>query len=62
MFFEFTDSFEADVHNLILESSEDGWTFFWQARTQSFSLEKEILMTIIFTDNDLLLYHLMNLC
>ena len=33
-----TDSFEADVHNLVLESSEEGWTFFWQAPTQSFSL------------------------
>ena len=23
-----TDSFEADVHNLVLESSDEGWTFF----------------------------------
>ena len=28
-----TDSFEAEVYNLILESSDEGWTFFWQAPT-----------------------------
>ena len=27
-----TDSFEADVHNLVLESSEEGWTFFGKHR------------------------------
>ena len=46
-----TDAFEADVHNLILAASEDGWTFFWQAPSQSFSLgEGNSLMRIIFTD------------
>jgi len=48
-----TDAFEADVHNLILESSDEGWTFFWQAPSQSFSLgEGNSLMTIVFTDSD----------
>ena len=48
-----TNSFEADVQNLILQSSEEGWTFFWQAPSQSFSLgEGNSLMTIIFTDSD----------
>ena len=48
-----TDSFEEDVYNLILESSDEGWIFFWQAPTQSFSLgEGNSLMTIIFTDTD----------
>jgi len=48
-----TNEFEADVHNLILESNEEGWTFFWQAPTQSFSLgEGNSLMSIIFTDAD----------
>ena len=48
-----TDSFEADVHNLVLESSENGWTFFWQAPAQSFSLgEGNSLITIIFNDSD----------
>tara|TARA_B100001094_G_C18096987_1_gene753529 strand:+ start:748 stop:1278 length:531 start_codon:yes stop_codon:yes gene_type:complete len=48
-----TNSFEADVNNLILESSEEGWTFFWQAPSQSFSLgEGNSLMSIIFTDLD----------
>tara|TARA_B100000959_G_C14740933_1_gene525039 strand:+ start:171 stop:698 length:528 start_codon:yes stop_codon:yes gene_type:complete len=48
-----TDAFEADVHNLILESSEDGWIFFWQAPSQSFSLgEGNSLMSIVFTDSD----------
>ena len=48
-----TDSFEADVYNLILESSDEGWTFFWQAPTQSFSLgEGNSLMAIIFTDTE----------
>ena len=48
-----TDSFEADVHNLVLESSDEGWTFFWQAPTQSFSLgEGNSLMIITFTDTE----------
>ena len=48
-----TDAFEADVHNLILESSEEGWIFFWQAPSQSFSLgEGNSLMSIVFTDSD----------
>ena len=46
-----TNSFETVVNNLILESSEEGWTFFWQAPSQSFSLgEGNSLMIIIFTD------------
>ena len=48
-----TNSFEADVNNLILESSEEGWTFFWQAPSQSFSLgEGNSLMSIIFIDSE----------
>jgi hypothetical protein len=48
-----TDAFEADIHNLILESSEEGWTFFWQAPSQSFGLgEGNCLMSIVFTDSD----------
>ena len=48
-----TNSFDADVQNLILPSSEEGWTFFWQAPSQSFSLgEGNSLMTIIFTDSE----------
>ena len=42
-----TDSFEADVHNLVLESSDEGWTFFWQAPTQSFSLGEGNSLMII---------------
>ena len=46
-----TNSFETVANNLILESSEEGWTFFWQAPSQSFSLgEGNSLMIIIFTD------------
>ena len=48
-----TDLFEADVHNLVLESSNEGWTFFWQAPTQSFSLgEGNSLMVITFIDTE----------
>ena len=48
-----TNSFDADVQNLILPSSEEGWTFFWQAPSQSFTLgEGNSLMTIIFTDSE----------
>jgi len=48
-----TTDFEADVHNLLLESSEEGWTFFWQAPSQSFGLgEGNSLMAIVFTDLD----------
>ena len=48
-----TTEFEADVHNLLLESSEEGWTFFWQAPSQSFGLgEGNSLMAIVFTDLD----------
>jgi len=48
-----TNSFETVANNLILESSEEGWTFFWQAPSQSFSLgEGNSLMIIIFTDLD----------
>ena len=48
-----TNTFEADIHNLILESSEEGWTFFWQAPTQSFGLgEGNSLMVITLTDLD----------
>ena len=48
-----SDAFEVDIHNLILESSEEGWTFFWQAPSQSFSLgEGNSLMTIVFTDTE----------
>tara|TARA_B100001094_G_C17811268_1_gene613929 strand:- start:80 stop:610 length:531 start_codon:yes stop_codon:yes gene_type:complete len=48
-----TNSFDADVQNLILPSSEEGWTFFWQAPSQSFSLgEGNSLITIIFTDSE----------
>ena len=48
-----TNSFDADVQNLILPSSEEGWTFFWQAPSQSFSLgEGNSLMSIIFTDSE----------
>ena len=46
-----TDSFESDVNNLILGSSEEGWTFFWQAPSESFGLgEGNSLMSIVFTD------------
>ena len=46
-----TNSFETVANNLILESSEEGWTFFWQAPSQSFSLgEGNSLMSIIFID------------
>ena len=48
-----TTEFEADIHNLLLESSEEGWTFFWQAPSQSFGLgEGNSLMAIVFTDLD----------
>jgi len=48
-----TNEFESDLHNLILESSEDGWTFFWQAPSQSFSLgEGHSLLSIIFLDSE----------
>ena len=47
------NEFESDIHNLILESSEDGWIFFWQAPSQSFSLgEGHSLMGIIFLDSE----------
>ena len=48
-----TDVFEADVHNLILDASEEGWTFFWQAPVQSFSLgEGNSLLIINFIDSE----------
>ena len=46
---EFTD----DVHQLVLSSNNDGWTFHWQAPSESFELgEGEAVLSIIYEDQD----------
>ena len=48
-----TTEFTADVHQLVLSSSNDGWTFNWQAPEKSFELgEGEAELSIIFEDQD----------
>ena len=48
-----TTEFTADVHQLVLSSSNDGWTFNWQAPEESFELgEGEAELSIIFEDQD----------
>ena len=47
-----TTEFTADVHQLVL-SSNDGWTFNWQAPEESFELgEGEAELSIIFENQD----------
>ena len=48
-----SSEFTADVHQLVLSSSNDGWTFNWQAPEESFELgEGEAELSIIFEDQD----------
>jgi hypothetical protein len=48
-----TTEFTTDVHQLVLSSSNDGWTFNWQAPEESFELgEGEAELSIIFEDQD----------
>jgi len=48
-----TTEFTANVHQLVLSSSNDGWTFNWQAPEESFELgEGEAELSIIFEDQD----------
>ena len=48
-----TTEFTADVQQLVLSSSNDGWIFNWQAPEESFELgEGEAELSIIFEDQD----------
>ena len=48
-----TTEFTTDVHQLVLSSSNDGWTFNWQAPEESFELgEGEAELSIIFENQD----------
>ena len=48
-----TSEFTAEVHQLILSSSNEGWTFHWQAPSESFELgEGEAELAIIFENQD----------
>ena len=48
-----TTEFTADVHQLVLSSSDDGWIFNWQAPEESFELgEGEAELSIIFENQD----------
>jgi len=48
-----TNEFTAEVHQLILSSSNEGWTFHWQASSESFELgEGEAELSIVFEDQD----------
>ena len=48
-----TSEFTAEVHQLILSSSNEGWTFHWQAPSESFELgEGEAELAIVFENQD----------
>ena len=48
-----TAEFTAEVHQLILSSSNEGWTFHWQAPSESFELgEGEAELSVVFEDQD----------
>ncbi len=48
-----TSEFTADVHQLLLSSSDEGWTFHWQAPSESFELgEGEAELSIVFENQD----------
>ena len=48
-----TSEFTAEVHQLILSSSNEGWTFHWQAPSESFGLgEGEAELAIVFENQD----------
>mgnify|MGYP001221848809 CR=1 FL=1 len=42
-----------EIHNLILEASDSGWTFYWEAPSESYPLgEGEAELAIIFNQDD----------
>ena len=42
-----------DIHNLVLEASDSGWVFYWEAPSESYSLgEGEAELAIIFNQDD----------
>ena len=48
-----TEEFSPDVHNIVLESSDSGWTFYWQAPSESFELGSgQAVLSIIFEEED----------
>ena len=48
-----TSEFTADVHQLLLSSSDEGWIFHWQAPSESFELgEGEAELSIVFENQD----------
>jgi hypothetical protein len=48
-----TGEFADEIHQLVLSSSDEGWTFHWQAPSESFELgEGEAELSIIFEDQD----------
>ncbi len=48
-----TTEFTEEVHQLVLSSNDEGWTFHWQAPAESFELgEGEAELSIIFEDQD----------
>ncbi|MEE3242949.1 MAG: hypothetical protein VX188_03995 [Candidatus Thermoplasmatota archaeon] len=48
-----SDEFVPDIHQLVLPSSSEGWTFYWQAPSESFELgEGKAELSIIFEDQD----------
>ena len=48
-----TETFEENVLSLNLATSEDGWTFYWQAPSETFELgEGNAVLSIIFEDSE----------
>ena len=48
-----TEEFSPDIHNLVLESSDSGWTFYWKAPSESFELGSgQAVLSIIFEEED----------
>ena len=48
-----TEEFSPDIHNLVLESSDSGWTFYWQSPSESFELGSgQAVLSIIFEEED----------
>ena len=48
-----TEEFSSDIHNLILDSSDSGWIFYWQAPSESFELGSgQAVLSIIFEEED----------
>jgi hypothetical protein len=48
-----TEEFTPDVQSLELDSSDAGWTFYWEAPSESFGLgDGEAILSIVFREED----------